>query len=77
MTAATATPATSTRTSIPRGFVPLLLGVAGAIIGVGSARKVSGVRWGVAGNIIVAWVITIPAAGSVAALFFWLSGFFW
>ncbi|BAE53276.1 inorganic phosphate transporter [Paramagnetospirillum magneticum] len=51
--------------------------ITGAIIGVGSARKVSGVRWGIAGNIIVAWVVTIPAAGTVAALFYWLSTHFW
>ncbi|WP_096702674.1 inorganic phosphate transporter [Magnetospirillum sp. 15-1] len=51
--------------------------ITGAIIGVGSARKVSGVRWHIAGNIVVAWVITIPAAGSVAALFYWLSTKFW
>jgi PiT family inorganic phosphate transporter len=42
--------------------------ITGAIIGVGAARKVSAVRWGVAGNIVVAWVITIPASALIAAL---------
>jgi PiT family inorganic phosphate transporter len=51
--------------------------ITGAIIGVGAARKLSAVRWHVAGNIVVAWVITIPASGSVAALFYWLSTKFW
>lgn len=51
--------------------------ITGAIIGVGAARKVSAVRWHIAGNIVVAWVITIPASGSVAALFYWLSTHFW
>ncbi|EME69230.1 phosphate/sulfate permease [Paramagnetospirillum caucaseum] len=51
--------------------------ITGAIIGVGAARKLSAVRWHVAGNIVVAWVITIPASGSVAALFYWLSTHFW
>ncbi|MGB9553803.1 MAG: inorganic phosphate transporter, partial [bacterium] len=39
--------------------------IAGAIMGVGSARRIKSVRWGVAGNIVWAWVLTIP----VAALF--------
>jgi PiT family inorganic phosphate transporter len=42
--------------------------ITGAIIGVGAARKVSAVRWGIAGNIVIAWIITIPAAGVIAAL---------
>jgi PiT family inorganic phosphate transporter len=41
--------------------------ITGAIIGVGSARKVSAVRWGIAGNIVIAWIITIPAAGLISA----------
>ncbi|ARJ66367.1 inorganic phosphate transporter [Magnetospirillum sp. ME-1] len=51
--------------------------ITGAIIGVGAARKLSAVRWHVAGNIVVAWVITIPASGSIGALFYWLSTHFW
>jgi PiT family inorganic phosphate transporter len=42
--------------------------VTGAIIGIGAARKVSAVRWNVAANIVVAWVITLPASALVAAL---------
>ena len=42
--------------------------ITGAIIGVGSARKLSAVRWGVAGNIVVAWVFTIPASAFIAAV---------
>jgi PiT family inorganic phosphate transporter len=42
--------------------------VTGAIIGVGAARKVSAVRWNIAGNIVIAWVITLPATALVAAL---------
>src|SRR6476660_6616840 len=50
--------------------------ITGSIIGVGAARKVSAVRWSVANNIVVAWIITIPASASIAALFYLLSGFF-
>ena len=39
-----------------------------SIMGVGATRRLSAVRWGVAGNIVVAWVVTLPAAGLVAAL---------
>jgi inorganic phosphate transporter, PiT family len=46
--------------------------ITGAIIGVGSAQRASAVRWGVAGNIVMAWVITIPAAALIAALAYWL-----
>jgi PiT family inorganic phosphate transporter len=46
--------------------------ITGAIIGVGSARRTSAVRWGVARGIVVAWVITIPAAALIAALFYFL-----
>jgi len=42
--------------------------ITGAIMGVGAARRASAVRWGVAGNIIVAWLLTIPAAALIAAL---------
>jgi PiT family inorganic phosphate transporter len=50
--------------------------ITGAIIAVGAARKMSAVRWSVANNIVVAWIITIPASGVVAAAFYWLSGLF-
>ena len=42
--------------------------ITGAIVGVGSVQRASAVRWGVAGNIVWAWVLTIPASGLVAAL---------
>jgi inorganic phosphate transporter, PiT family len=42
--------------------------ITGAIVGVGAARRASAVRWGIAGNIVIAWVITIPAAALIAAL---------
>ena len=48
--------------------------ITGAIVGVGAARRVSAVRWGIAGNIVVAWVITLPAAALISALFYWLTG---
>ena len=41
--------------------------ITGAIVGVGAARRVSAVRWNVAQSIVVAWVVTMPAAGLVAA----------
>ena len=41
--------------------------VTGSVMGAGSTRRLSAVRWGVAGNIIVAWLLTLPAAGLVAA----------
>jgi PiT family inorganic phosphate transporter len=44
--------------------------ISSAIIGVGSSDRVSAVRWGVAGNIVIAWILTIPASGFVAALAF-------
>jgi PiT family inorganic phosphate transporter len=44
--------------------------ITGAIIGVGSARRLSAVRWGVARGIVVAWIVTIPASAAVAALFY-------
>jgi PiT family inorganic phosphate transporter len=44
--------------------------ISGSVMGVGATRRFSAVRWGVAGNIVVAWVLTIPAAGAVAALMF-------
>jgi PiT family inorganic phosphate transporter len=46
--------------------------VSSAIMGVGSAERLSKVRWGVAGNIAVAWVVTIPATALVAAGLYWL-----
>jgi inorganic phosphate transporter, PiT family len=50
--------------------------ITGAIIGVGTARKISAVRWSVAGNIVFAWIVTIPASGGIAALTYALTGLF-
>jgi PiT family inorganic phosphate transporter len=47
--------------------------ITGAIVGVGSTQRASAVRWGVAGNIVWAWVLTIPASALVAAVGYWLS----
>ena len=51
--------------------------IAGCVIGAGAARRASAVRWGLTGNIGVAWVITIPASAIVAALFYWLVSAEW
>jgi PiT family inorganic phosphate transporter len=47
--------------------------ITGAIVGVGSTQRASAVRWGVAGNIVWAWVLTIPASAFVAAIAYWIS----
>ena len=47
--------------------------ITGAIVGVGSTQRASAVRWGVAGNIVWAWVLTIPASAFVAAIAYWAS----
>ena len=47
--------------------------ITGAIFGVGSVRNASAVRWGLAGHIVMAWVLTIPATALIAALFYWVS----
>ncbi|HWP20512.1 MAG TPA: inorganic phosphate transporter [Burkholderiaceae bacterium] len=46
--------------------------ITGAIVGVGSTRRASAVRWGVAGNIVWAWIFTIPASAFIAAVFYWV-----
>jgi PiT family inorganic phosphate transporter len=46
--------------------------ITGAIIGVGSIKRLSAVRWGVAGRIIWAWILTIPAAAFIAAVTYWV-----
>jgi len=46
--------------------------ITGAIVGVGSAQSTSSVRWGVAGNIVWAWVLTIPCSALIAAIAWWL-----
>lgn len=49
--------------------------ITGAIVGVGATRRLSAVKWGVAGRIVWAWILTIPAAGLIAALSFFLVRF--
>jgi PiT family inorganic phosphate transporter len=44
--------------------------VAGAIVGVGATRRLSAVRWGVAGQIVWAWILTIPAAAFIGAVLY-------
>ena len=61
-------------------FVAALMGIpvstthtiTGAIVGVGTTRKFNAVRWGLAGNIVWAWVLTIPASAIVAAIAWWI-----
>ena len=50
--------------------------ITGAIVGVGAARRMSAVRWNIASSIVVAWVVTLPAAGLIAAGFYALAGLF-
>ena len=45
--------------------------ISGAVMGSGATKRLSAVRWGVAGNIVGAWILTIPAAGLVAAALYW------
>ncbi len=47
--------------------------ITGAIVGVGAARRVSAVRWGIAGSIVIAWVITMPATAIIAAVVYGLT----
>jgi len=47
--------------------------ITAAIVGVGSVQRASAVRWGVAGNIVWAWIFTIPASAFVAAIAYWIS----
>ena len=56
------------------GWLSLAAGFAitAAVMGVGATKRVSAVRWGVAGNIVGAWILTIPMAGLVAAAAYWL-----
>jgi inorganic phosphate transporter, PiT family len=50
--------------------------IAGAIVGVGAARRVSAVRWNIATGIVFAWIVTMPAAALMAAAFYFLGSFF-
>lgn len=50
--------------------------ITSAIMGSGATKRLSAVRWGVAGNILVAWVLTMPAAAAVAAVVYYIVHFF-
>ncbi len=50
--------------------------IAGCVIGVGAARRASAVRWGIAGNLMIAWVLTVPASALVGAAFYMLTRLF-
>jgi inorganic phosphate transporter, PiT family len=50
--------------------------ITGCIMGVGAARRASAVRWGVAGNIVIAWIVTLPASAAIAAAFYGLTRLF-
>jgi PiT family inorganic phosphate transporter len=50
--------------------------ITGAIVGVGAARRVSAVRWGLAGNIVIAWIVTLPSAAIISALTYYVTTLF-
>jgi PiT family inorganic phosphate transporter len=50
--------------------------ITGAIVGVGAARRISAVRWNIAKDIVIAWVVTMPAAALIGAAFFYLTQLF-
>jgi len=50
--------------------------ITGSIIGVGATKRLSAVRWGVTTSLMVAWILTIPVSGLLAALVYWISTFF-
>ena len=50
--------------------------ITGSIVGVGAAQSVSAVRWGVAGNLVLAWVLTIPCSAFIAAVAWWVGQYF-
>jgi PiT family inorganic phosphate transporter len=50
--------------------------ITGCVIGAGTVRRASAVRWGIAANVVVAWVITIPASAAVGACFYGLTTLF-
>jgi PiT family inorganic phosphate transporter len=50
--------------------------ITGAIVGVGASRRLAAVRWNIASSIVIAWVVTLPAAALIAAAFYWIAGLF-
>ena len=67
-----ALPSVSTHLGVP---VSTTHAIAGAITGVGSIQRMKAVRWGIATNIVWAWVITIPASAVIAWLSYWVLHF--
>src|SRR5712692_5208050 len=51
--------------------------ITGAIVGVGAVHRLSAVRWGIAGRIVWAWILTIPASAAVAGIVFWIIRLFY
>lgn len=49
--------------------------ITGAIVGAGTAKRANSVRWGIASNIVWAWIITIPSAAVLSSIFYWLASF--
>ncbi len=47
--------------------------ITGSIIGAGAAKRASAVRWGVASNLLTAWILTVPASATVGAIFYWIA----
>jgi len=47
--------------------------ITGSILGIGTIKKASAVKWKIAKNIVIAWILTIPAAALISALFYWLA----
>ena len=50
--------------------------ITGCVVGAGTARRASAVRWGVAQNVVMAWLITIPASAAVGAIFYMITRLF-
>lgn len=50
--------------------------ITGSIVGVGASRRVSAVRWNIAKDIVIAWIITIPMSALIAAVFYWIASLF-
>jgi PiT family inorganic phosphate transporter len=50
--------------------------ITGAIVGVGASRRMSAVRWNVAGRIVIAWIVTLPVAAAIGAMFYALAVLF-
>ena len=50
--------------------------ISGGVTGAGAAKRLSAVRWGLAGNIAVAWLLTLPAAGLFGAVAYWIANTF-